>query len=88
MFKDDDEFEIAKSEYMGICQKFGLDIGVSKDWTFDSALGVEFCNKEPTISADILRVESYLLARMDDCDGSGHKSGLVIIRLRNSDPIN
>tara|TARA_B100001013_G_scaffold185998_1_gene112167 strand:+ start:1368 stop:2762 length:1395 start_codon:yes stop_codon:yes gene_type:complete len=88
VFKDDDEFEIAKSEYMGICQKFGLDIGVSKDWSFDSTLGVEFRNKEPVTSADILRVESYLLARMDDCDGSGHKSGLVIIRLRNSDPIN
>ena len=88
VFKDDDEFEIAKSEYMSICQEFCLDIGISKDWSFDSALGVEFCNKEPATSADILRVESYLLARMDDCDGSGHKSGLVIIRLRNSDPIN
>ena len=88
VFKDDDEFEIAKSEYLGICHEFCLDIGISKHWSFDSALGMEFCNKEPVTSADILRVESYLLGRMDDCDGSGHKSGLVIIRLRNSDPIN
>ena len=81
VFKDHNEFEIAKSEYNTICYKFGLDIGVSEDWSFDSELGSQFSNEEPDTSANILMAESHLLARLDECDGPGHRSGLVIIKM-------
>ena len=81
VFKDHNEFEIAKSEYNTICYKFGLDIGVSEDWSFDSELGSQFSNEEPDTSANILMAESHLLSRLDECDGPGQRAGLVIIKM-------
>ena len=81
VFKDHNEFTNAKSEYNTICCKSGLDIGVSENWSFDSELGSVFSKEQPDISANILMAESHLLARLDECDGPGHRSGLVIIKM-------
>ena len=37
---------------------------------------------EPEVSRRILDSRERLLARLDECDGPGHESGLVVIKLR------
>ena len=82
-FKSEKEFQREKQEYMNVCQRAGLEASVTDSWTLDSPLGVKFLEAEPQVSDKILLARDHLLARLDECDGPGHESGLVILKLRN-----
>ena len=56
---------------------------MTRSWTLDTPLGREFRDAEPEVSRRIMDAEGHLLARLDGCDGPGHQSGLVVMKLRN-----
>ncbi len=82
-FKSEKEFHQDKQEYLNVCQRAGLELSVSDSWTLDSPLGEKLLKAEHQISDKILLARDHLLARLDECDGPGHESGLVIMKLRN-----
>jgi len=81
-FTSEREFNRDKQEYSNVCQRAGLESSVTSSWTFDSPLGAEFLEAEPEVGEKILLARDHLLARLDECDGPGHGSGLVIMKLR------
>ena len=81
-FTSEREFNRDKQEYSNVCQRAGLESSVTGSWTFDSPLGAEFLEAEPEVGEKILLARDHLLARLDECDGPGHGSGLVIMKLR------
>ena len=81
-FKSEKEFHRDKQEYLDVCQRAGLESSVTDSWTLESALGAKFSEAEPQVSEKILLARDHLLARLDECDGPGHNSGLVIMKLR------
>ena len=82
-FKSEKEFHRDNQEYLDVCQRAGLECSVTDSWSLDSPLGVKFLEAEPQVSEKILLARDHLLARLDECDGPGHESGLVIMKLRN-----
>ena len=82
-FKSEKEFHRDKQEFLDVCQRAGLESSVTDSWTLDSPLGAKFLEAEPRVSDKILQARDHLLARLDECDGPGHDSGLVIMKLRN-----
>ena len=82
-FKSEKEFHRDKQDYLDVCQRAGLESSVTDTWTLDSPLGAKFLEAEPRVSDKILQARDHLLARLDECDGPGHDSGLVIMKLRN-----
>ena len=68
---------------MNVCQRAGLESSITDSWTLDSPLGERFLEAEPEVGNMILEARDHLLARLDECDGPGHESGLVIMKLRN-----
>ena len=82
-FKSEKEFQREKQEYLNVSQRAGLESSVSANWTLDSPLGEEFMEAEPQVGDKILLARDHLVARLDECDGPGHDSGLVIMKLRN-----
>jgi hypothetical protein len=82
-FKSEKEFHKDTQEYLNVCQRAGLESSITGTWTLDSPLGERFLDAEPEVGDKILLARGHLLARLDECDGPGHESGLVIIKLRN-----
>lgn len=82
-FKSEREFNRDKQEYLDVCRRAGLEASVTDIWTLDSPVGAKFLEAEPQVGAKILLARDHLLARMDECDGPGHESGLVIMKLRD-----
>ena len=82
-FKSEKEYNRDKQEYMRVCNGAGLECSVTPSWTLDSSLGTEFQEEEPHVGDSILLAKDHLLSRLDECDGPGHESGLVIMKLRN-----
>ena len=82
-FKSEKEFDRDKQEYLNVCQRAGLESSITDSWTLDSPLGERFLEAEPEVGNMILEARDHLLARLDECDGPGHESGLVIMKLRN-----
>ena len=82
-FRSEKEFQEDRREYTEVCQRAGLECSITDRWTLDSPLGVEFFRAEPGVSGRILAARDHLLTRLDECDGPGHESGLVIMKLRN-----
>jgi hypothetical protein len=82
-FKSEKEYNRDKQEYLGVGNRAGLECSVTNSWTLDSPLGAEFQEAEPQVGDRIIRARDHLLARLDECDGPGHESGLVIMKLRN-----
>ena len=82
-FKSEKEFLRDSREYLDVSKRAGLEAAIAADWTLDSPLGAEFRAAEPRVSEKILLAKDHLLARLDECDGPGHESGLVVIKLRN-----
>ena len=81
-FKSEKEFNRDNQEYLEVSKRAGLECFVTKDWTLDSPLGAAFSEAEPEVSGRIILARDHLLARIDECDGPGHESGLVIMKLR------
>ena len=82
-FKSEKEFQRDKQEFLNVFHRAGLKSSVTASWTLDSPLGAEFLEAEPQVSDKILLARDHLLARVDECYGPGHESGLVIMKLRN-----
>ncbi len=80
-YQSEREFKKAKHEYETVSRRAGLDCSVTDRWDLDSPLGAQFSLAEPLVSQRILDSEEHLLARLDECDGSGHDAGLVIMKL-------
>jgi hypothetical protein len=85
-FKSEKAFGKERQEYLDVAQRAGLECSVTADWTLDSHMGEEFRRSEPAVADKILRAGGHLLTRLDECDGSGHQAGLVIMKLRNQTP--
>ena len=83
VFKSEKEFNRDKQEYLKVCQRAGLRLSVTDSWTLDSAIGAEFLQAEPKVGDKISMARDHLLDRLDECDGLGHESGLVIIKLKD-----
>ena len=81
-FKSEREYTRDRQDYIGVCQKAGLECAVTREWTLESSLGAELSEAEAEVSQRILQSQEHLLARLDECEGPRHESGLVIIRLR------
>ena len=82
-FTTDREFERDRREYDRVARRSGLECSVTREWSLDSPLGSQFAKAEPFVSEHVLAAESHLLARLDECEGATHQSGLVIMRLKN-----
>jgi len=81
VFRDDDAFEKTASEYRAACGHAGLPCEVSRSWDLDSALGEAFTTAHPAAAERILDARDHLLARYDECHGTAHDAGLVVIGL-------
>jgi hypothetical protein len=82
-FRSEKEFRRDQQEYLSVFQRAGLESSITDSWTLDSPLGAKFLKAEPEVGTRILLARDHLLARLDECDGPGHDSGLVIMKLRN-----
>ena len=82
-FTTEREFERDKREYERVARRSGLECSITSEWSLDSPLGVQFSRAEPLVSERILAAKDHLLARLDECEGVSHQSGLVVMRLKN-----
>ena len=80
-FTSEKEFNRNRQEYLTVSQRAGLKCSITHDWSLDSPLGEEFSESEPVVSERVMAAGQHLLARLDECDGPGHKTGLVLMRL-------
>ena len=82
-FTTEREFERDRREYERIARRSGLECSVTSEWTLDSPLGAQFSKAEPLVSECVMDAKDHLLARLDECEGASHRSGLVVMRLKN-----
>ena len=82
-YRSEREYLRDRDEFLEVCQRGQLEHSVTGEWTLDTLMGRKFADAEPEVSRRILAVRERLLARLDECDGPGHESGLVVIKLRN-----
>ena len=82
VYKSASTYEKLRRQYTEVCQRAGLLCGVAPDWTLDSPLGQGFAERDPGVAEKVLESRDHLLARYDDCHGTGHDAGLVVIGLR------
>ena len=80
-YRSEREYERDRDEFLEICRRSGLKHSVTEEWTLDTPVGRAFAEAEPEVSRSILLTRERLLARLDECDGPGHQSGLVVIKL-------
>ena len=80
-YRSEREYERDRDEFLEICGRSGLQHSVTEEWTLDTPVGSAFAEAEPEVSRSILLTREHLLARLDECDGPGHESGLVVIKL-------
>ena len=83
VYGSDTAFENTRNEYLAACERVGLQCDVSAQWRLDSALGQRFADQEPVVAHRVLDARDHLLARYDECHGTQHQAGLVVIRLRS-----
>ena len=82
-YRSEREYERDRQEFLDVCQRGQLECSITEDWSLESPVGRAFAEGEPETARRILLAREHLLARLDQCDGPGHQSGLVIIKLRN-----
>ena len=82
-YRSEREYARDRDEFLEVCHRGQLEHSITENWTLDTPLGRAFEEAEPEVSRRILLAREHLLARLDECDGPGHQSGLVIIKLRN-----
>ena len=82
-YRKEEQYRRDRGEFLDAATRAGLDCSVTRSWTLDTPLGREFQHAEPEVSGRIMEAEEHLLARLDGCDGPGHQSGLVVMKLRN-----
>ena len=82
-FKSDAEYDDLKRRYLQVCDRAGLEYGVSDGWTLDVPLGRRFSEQETETSDKILSAEDHLLTRYDEWDSGEHQAALVVVALRD-----
>ena len=82
-FTSEKEFNRDRQEYLNVSQRAGLKCSITHDWSLDSPLGEEFSEAEPVVSERVMEAGQHLLVRLDECDGPGHQTGLVLMKLGN-----
>ncbi len=82
-YRSEREYLRDRGEFLEVCRRGQLEHSITDEWTLDTPLGRAFQAAEPEVSRRILLAREHLLARLDECDGPGHESGLVIIKLRS-----
>ena len=82
-YRKEEQYRRDRQEFLDVADRAGLDCSVTRSWTLDTPLGRELQDAEPEVSGRVLDAEEHLLARLDGCDGPGHQSGLVVMKLRN-----
>jgi len=80
-YKNEREFLDLERQYKGACEKVGLQLVVSEEWTLDSEIGRQFIQQHPFASQQILDSKQHLLSRYNESEGTGHQAGLVLVRL-------
>ena len=81
-YRSEREYLRDRGEFREVCQRGQHEHSITGEWTLDTPLGRAFQAAEPEVSRRILDAREHLLARLDECDGPGHESGLVVIKLR------
>ena len=81
-YRTEKQFQESRQEYLDVANRAGLDCSVTSHWTLDSPVGIGFQAAEPAVSRCIMEAEEHLLTRVDQCEGPGHTSGLVVMKLR------
>ncbi len=81
-YRSEREYLRDRGEFLEVCKRSQLEHSITDEWTLDTPLGRAFQASEPEVSRRILDSRERLLARLDECDGPGHESGLVAIKLR------
>ena len=74
-------FEKLKVQYLQASEKAAVECEVNSDWSIDTSLGLEFLRRWPAAAKKMLDAKEHLLKRYEECHGSGHKAGLVLIKL-------
>ena len=82
-YRKEEQYRRDRQEFLDVANRAELHCSVTRSWTLDTPLGREFHDAEPKVSGRVLDAEEHLLARLDGCDGPGHESGLVVMKLRN-----
>ncbi len=81
-YRSEREYASDRDEFLKICRRGRLEHSITGEWTLDTPLGRAFVEAEPEVGRRILLARERLLARLDECDGPGHQSGLVIVKLQ------
>jgi len=76
-------FQKLKEQYLQACEKAAVECEVNGDWSMDTPAGLEFQRRWPAAAKKIIDAEEHLLKRYEECHGSGHKAGLVLIKLES-----
>ena len=84
VYKSAAGYDRLRRQYLQVCARAGLECSVSDDWTLDSPLGRRLLGRAPEAAEKITISRSHLILRYDECHGSGHDGGLVIINLRRN----
>ena len=82
-YRNEEQYRRDREQFLDVANRAGLDCSVTRSWTLDTPLGREFQDAEPEVSSRIMDSKEHLLARLDECDGPGHQSGLVVMKLGN-----
>ncbi len=82
-YRSEREYRRDRDEFLEVCRRGQLECSITGEWTLDTPMGRAFAAAEPGVGRGILAAREGLLARLDECDGPGHQSGLVIIKLRS-----
>ncbi len=82
-YRSEREYLRSRDEFLEICQRGQLEHCVTRKGMLDTPLGLAFQEAEPEAARGILLARQHLLARLDQCDGPGHESGLALIKLKN-----
>ena len=85
VYKSAAGYDRLRRQYLQVCDRAGLECSVSDDWTLDSSLGRRLLESAPEAAEKISLAQGHLIQRYDECHGSGHEGGLVIIDLRRND---
>ena len=83
VFKDSQDLDKLKHEYIKICNDAGLAYSIGDDWNFDSSVGERFTKDAPQASQEVILSKEHLLKRYDEWDGQGHEANLLVVQLSN-----
>ena len=86
VYKSTAGYDRLRRQYLQVCDRAGLEFSATNDWTLNSPYGRRLLERAPEAAEKITLARTHLIERYDECHGSGHEGGLVIVDLhRNYD---